>query len=257
MVEALQRGRQAKQADAPASPEPVASEQPAEAAENVEAEATSAPEDGDAPEKAQKKGKKDPDFIPIAAFKERIGRLNERYRSLQEQTQAKDLELSKQREAFTLLSHEYQRVREALEGGQSFDEKDEQIRQYELEKQVRGVSDKLMAEHQEALAKAAEQARIADAKEALIEEISEAIQTFPLIDRRELISAMKQNPGASAEDVARVLHERKVELAKQYLVQPKPAAPRTAVPQSQSIQPRYENSAAGMVQRLRAMRQST
>lgn len=237
-------------------PEPAAPEQPAGDAENVAAEATSEPEDGEAPEKASKKGKKDPDFIPIAAFKERIGRLNERYRSLAEQTQAKDLELSKQREAFSLLSQEYQRIREALEGGQSFDEKDEQIRQYELEKQVRSVSEKLMAEHQEALSKAAEQARIADAKEALIEEIADATQSFPLVDRRELIAAMKQTPGASADEVARALHDRKIEVARQYLVQPKPAAPRTAAPQSQSIQPRYENSAAGMLERLRAMRQT-
>jgi hypothetical protein len=218
----------------------------------VEAEPTATSE----PETPKEATTKEPESVPMAAFKERLARASEQVRGYRDQVNQRDLELAKAREAFTLLTAEYQRLREQAGSGAQIDERDEQIRSYEIEKQVREVTERLTQEHQQRIAQAMHEARVSEIREQLSSEIDSATAQFPLVDRRELIAALRESPSADALALAKSIHERKVDIAKSYLVSPKPPVPSTASPSTVGSVQRFPNDRDGMAAFLRSRREA-
>jgi hypothetical protein len=168
--------------------------------------------------KGEEKTTKEPDTIPLPAFKERIGRLNEKVKGLQTQLAAKDLEAKKATKAAELLQETLNEIRRQHAEGATFDERDDQILQHQLEEKGRQILATLTKEHEETLrrqtAEIAEEQQREHLKQTFASAINGALAAAPLCSRIELIAALKAEAGkknrASAEQLAKVIHEKRL-----------------------------------------------
>lgn len=178
--------------------------------------------------KAKAKGD-EKETVPLHAFKARLGREREKQRALQEQVFAKEKNERRLQAALDLAGEELQRMRSALEQGQPFDAKSEQLRAYEVEKKARELALQLDGEVSQAHADRERQERHESFREQLREEVEGAISAHPMIHRAELVAALKLQANAQrpVADVARELAAVKLEIAKKHLAAQKPISPQT------------------------------
>lgn len=223
--------------------------------------------DGD---KDKDSDKTEPDSVPMAAFKARIGKLNGRIKELSEQVASKDLEVKRRDAAIDLLREEVIRLQKAAEAGTKLDPRDEQIRAYEFEKRVSALQQKLLEEHQTALAEQAEAIRVEELRSHVAAGFRRVLDKYPLVSGPELRAAARKVLGdapkqsaeeivATLEQIAARLDEQKLEKAKGRL-QPseKPPAPKFVKPSNgQAAGYQYPANDKGMAAWLRAYRQRT
>lgn len=210
------------------------------------------PEDGKAGKasddaKKAKEGKADSGAVPLAVFKERLAKVQEkasvRHQELQGQVNAKDLELANSREALKLLAAEFDGYKARVAAGELPDDRDEQLRGYELEKSAREAAQRNTKAHEDRIAGQAraqeeeqEKEQHAENVKSIAKEIDEVLTRYPMIHRRELIAekhALQQATGqiVDTEKLAADLHERKLTIARSKLTAPTPATPQTARPE--------------------------
>ncbi len=191
-----------------------------------------------------KEGKADPGSVPLPVFKERLAKVQakaaEKHQELQSQVNTKDLELANSREAFKLLSEEFDEFKRRAVAGELPDDRDEQLRGHELEKKARDAVARNTKAHEERLAKQTEAASQAEEQEAQAErvksigkELDEVLADFPMLHRRELIAekhALQESTGqlVDTRKLAADLNEKKMALARGKLTSPTPALPQTA-----------------------------
>jgi hypothetical protein len=205
---------------------------------------------------------KEPKTIPLAAFKERLARETRKVEQFREQVAARDLELSRAKEAMGLLSAELERLRGHVREGKPYDERDDALAAAELERRAREVNDRLLKEHEERVRQQQEQLR----NEAEVEQyrityerdISDALTRFPLVDRSLLVQALKVEAGkarpATAVQLAELMQQELLARARKLGFQPPPETPSTPRAPTGGTPHRFENNAKGMQQWLASQR---
>jgi hypothetical protein len=214
-------------------------------------------------EKNKEKTKSEPDTVPLAAFKERVGRLTKQRDDLRTQVQAKDLELKKALAAAHLLQDTLNKVRQQHAEGTKYDERDDQLLINDVTERGRKETEKLQAEHAEALKKQNAEALAEQQREqhrtSYARDIAAALEANDLVGRAELIAALREEAGksrpASAQQLAAVLQEEREAKARQRFGAAERQSPSTARGKPGAPQPRkFANNAKGMLEWTRANR---
>lgn len=233
-----------------------------------------APESGEpaeaaAPE-ADAEAKKEPETIPMDAFKKRLQDEKRKREDLTKQLNDNTLAINKRDQAIELLKGEVRRLAEALQSGNAWDERDEQIRAYEFAEQVRQLQTDLESKHQQALVETEQRFK----RDALREQVkgffSDALEKHgDMVGLEELRAACKKqmgdNPDLPPEEIGRLVGEIAERIANQRMdyvkgkVAPaeKPPAPSLVQPGSQSRTGyEYTPNAEGMRRWLAARKQA-
>ena len=234
-----------------------------------------APESGEpaeaaAPEADEVEAKKEPETIPMDAFKKRLQDEKRKREDLTKQLNDNTLAIDKRDQAIELLKGEVRRLAEALQNGNGWDERDEQIRAYEFAEQVRQLQTELEGKHQQALVESEQRFK----RDALREQVkgffSDALEKHgDMVGLEELRAACKKqmgdNPDLPPEEIGRMVGEIAERIANQRMdyvkgkVTPaeKPAAPALVQPGSQSRTGyEYTPNAEGMRRWLAARKQA-
>lgn len=233
-----------------------------------------APESGepakDAAPEANAEAKKEPETIPMDAFKKRLQDEKRKREDLTKQLNDNTLAIDKRDQAIELLKGEVRRLAEALQNGNGWDERDEQIRAYEFAEQVRQLQTDLESKHQQALVETEQRFK----RDALREQVkgffSDALQKHgDMVGLEELRAACKRqmgdNPDLPPEEIGRMVGEIAERIANQRMdyvkgkVSPaeKPPAPSLVQPGSQSRTGyEYTPNAEGMRRWLAARKQA-
>lgn len=230
---------------------------------------SSEPAEAAAPE-ADAEAKKEPESIPMDAFKKRLQDEKRKREDLTKQLNDNTLAIDKRDQAIELLKGEVRRLAEALQQGSGWDERDEQIRAYEFAEQVRQLQTELEGKHQQSLAEAEQRFR----REALRDQVkgyfSDALEKHgDLVGLEDLRAACKRqmgdNPDMSPEEIGQTIAQIADRLATQRLeyargkvgTQEKPPAPTLVAPGSQSRTGyEYTPNADGMRRWLAARKQA-
>lgn len=249
-----------------------AKRKPPETADQVEASTATAsePVDDAASEAGEVEAKKkDPESIPMEAFKKRLSEEKRKREALGKQVSDYELAMSKRDQAIELLKGEVTRLAEALQQGSGWDERDEQIRAYEFAEQVRGLQSELEAKHQQALADAEARMRVETTREQVRGYFADALDKHgELVSADELRAACKKqmgdNPDMPVEEIGRMvgeiadrIAEQRTEAFRRRSGTDKPAAPAMVRP-APNAKAGYEYSpnADGMRRWLAAKRQA-
>lgn len=179
-----------------------------------------------------------PRTIPEAAFKQRLAESQKRIDTARNEAQAAKLEAMQARAAAQLLQAQLDEIRQQHAEGLPFDPKDDEIRVHKVTEEARKRNAELQREHAANLQKMNDEARASarreQSREALSNEIDGAIGKFPGISRVELIARMtnaaKRKQAASAEQIAKQLHDEFLVNARQVLgvSSEQPVTPTTA-----------------------------
>lgn len=241
----------------------VAQVEEAPAAESGEPAKDAAPE-------AEAEAKKEPDSIPMEAFKKRLQDEKRKREEVSKQFQDSQLAISKRDQAIELLKSEVRRLAEAMQEGKGWDERDEQIRAYEFAEQVRQLQQDLESKHQQALAEAEQRMRLDGMREQVKGFFSDALQKHgDLVGLEELRAACKKqmgpNPDLPPEEIGRIVSDIADRIAQQRLdyakgkVAPaeRPQAPSLVNPGAQSRTGyEYSPNKDGMLRWLQAKKQA-
>jgi hypothetical protein len=204
------------------------------------------------------KGKKEPETIPMKAFKARLGEVTEKVRLRTEERDAANLRASRAEAAVKLLSEEFEALRASIKSGKLPDERDEQLRQHDLERRAREANEQIARGAEEAKSKATEEERRAEVKARVDRGIAAACAKHDLVEpdrlRAELARVWKTNARASIEAIAAKLQEDLFQRVKVRLVPPTPTAPSTVQSTSDGSTVHYPDNAEGMKARLKARR---
>lgn len=234
-----------------------------------------APESGEpakdaAPEANGVEAKKEPETIPMDAFKKRLQDEKRKREDLTKQLNDNTLAIDKRDQAIELLKGEVRRLAEALQNGNGWDERDEQIRAYEFAEQVRQLQTDLESKHQQALVETEQRFK----RDALREQVkgffSDALQKHgDMVGLEELRAACKKqmgdNPDLPPEEIGRMVGEIAERIANQRMdyvkgkvgSAEKPPAPSLVQPGSQSRTGyEYTPNAEGMRRWLAARKQA-
>ena len=254
MLEHLQKKR---------APQEQPQAEPETASESEGVTETAAPE-------ADAKAKKDPESIPMEAFKKRLQDEKRKREQLSQQVNDYELSVSKRDQAIELLKGEVRRLAEALQSGNGWDERDEQIRAYEFAEQVRQLQQDLEAKHQQSLQAAQEQMRLDHMREQVRGFFSDALERHgELVGVEELRAACKKqmgdNPDLPPDEIGRMVNEIAGRLANQRLDAAKRrVAPRDQPPAPAMVKPSpgapagyaYTPNKDGMLRWLQSKKQS-
>lgn len=206
---------------------------------------------------ADKPAEASADTVPMAAFQERIGRLQDQKRELAQQVSAHALEISRRDAALEIIAEENQRLQQALRDGTKFDERDETIRQHEIANKARTRAGELQQRANDAAREATAGERQAEINLSVRDEVASALASHPLIHRAELIAALHLNLGANAADVAAGLQASKLDMARSHFALEKPRAPTTVkAAGGGNSSHQYSNNPKGMAAMLAARRQA-
>lgn len=216
------------------------------------------------------KGKKDPESVPMKAFKERLGRETEKRRAVEGELATAKLQLQKQEAALRLVMEEMERLSAARRDGTALDERDEQIQAMRLSEDARKRSEEIQRAHEQAIVEAEQRAAVSVSAERLGEEMDTALADHDLVDRAELIAALRADAAAarkreeaggdgsvrSVSAVAAELQANRLEKAKRRLVLERPATPSTVRPQgsANSASVRHSNDRQGIQKRIAELR---
>jgi hypothetical protein len=261
MLASLSRRRQGQGAERSAQKSPTrpADDRPAAGAAAQEpAVRPDGSEDGkSAPAESEKQQKKQPESIPYAAFKERLAREAEKQKGLETSLSTAQRELAEYQKGFALLEAELARERGLRQQGVAWDDREAQIRSYELADQARAAREEIEQQVREQAATQAQEQRRAALREQLREEFSEAHAKYPHLHAEEIREAWEANPHASAAAIAEELHRKKLEAIQPFLPKPPPPpppAPATARAGPAGAAPVFTDDDDGMLQWLRAKR---
>jgi hypothetical protein len=214
MLEAVARGRGKSPAarTAQASPARTSGERTSDDADAASASRPE-PEDGKSPVgESEKQQKKQPDAIPFAKFQERLNREREKVTGLETKLSEQGRSIASYERAMDLLKAELQAEREARQAGQPFDEREAQLREYQLADRARAARQELDAQHAAEAKASVEQARMGELRDTLGEQLSTALSQYEgVVHREELLEAWEANPTADADAIAKHLYEQKLE----------------------------------------------
>lgn len=206
----------------------------------------------------------EPKTIPMAAFKERLGRATEKNKQLQTEVAARDLDLQKARHAVQLLQQELEAVTAKHREGAAYDPRDEQLREADMERRAREIASRVQAEHEETLRKQAaayaDEVRHEQLRASYARDIDSALSQYDLVDRSLLIAALRQEASkakpASAQTLAASIHAGILERSRKHLgPSARPDTPATTRSPGGGPPPvSHPNNAAGMLARVREIR---
>lgn len=230
-------------------------------AESAESAPDAAPSEPAPDEKASEDSS-----IPMKAFKERLAREAKKRDELQKQVQERDLAVSRRDTAIELLKAEVNRLSDALQQGNAWDERDEQLRAYEFQDEVRRLQSQLEAEHAERLAEAEQQARFDVRREQVRNFFADTLAEWgDLVSSAELRAACKKqigdDPEMPVEEIGSAIKEIAARIAGQRLeVAQKRTAAKPETPAPKLVKPgngtapsyQYPANAKGMAEWLAA-----
>lgn len=168
-------------------------------------------------------GKEKADVVPRARLNEALSKERKRTEDARGQLAAAQLENRKAMEAVRLLQSSVEELQKRMAEGVAYDPRDLEIMQHKMAEDGRSALEKITQEHAEMLRSQAEQMRQEQQHEQLRQsygkEVDAALSSFPLVSRRDLIAEMKvearKSRPASAEQLAKVLHEKALVIARQ------------------------------------------
>jgi hypothetical protein len=207
-------------------------------------------EDEDEPEEAAKPEKKPvedkkpvdekkPDELPeaakeqIAALEQRGARATKAAQHFQAKLHEAEHHIAQYETAFEVLQQDNERLVALLQEAKLVDERDLQLRKYELDAEVQrrlGEADKVYAQRlEQAKVDAQHQAKVAFYER----EIPKALKAFPLVSEAELCAAIERLPRGAQEDIpalAKMLHDTRLREARRLQTEQRKA--RRALPAS-------------------------
>lgn len=221
------------------------------------------------PDTDKVEAKKEPESIPMEAFKKRLQDEKRKRETLAQQVSDYELSVSKRDQAIELLKGEVRRLADALQSGNGWDERDEQIRAYEFAEQVRQLQADLEAKHQQSLMDAQENMRLDHMREQVKGFFSDALERHgELVGVEELRAACKKqmgdNPDLPPEEIGKMVAEiadrianQRLDAARRRSLPEKPAAPSMVKPSPNSPAGyAYTPNKDGMLRWLQAKKQS-
>lgn len=178
---------------------------------------TANPDAGKGDKKPVEKAK-DSESVPLPVFKERLAKEKGRREKLESEVAAAKTEAEKMRHLFEVAVAENERKDELLRASGKLDERDEELQSLKLTQAVREQLAKKDQEHQaalEALRKQAQDEAEAETREAQVKqltnslaaEVKAACAAFPGASFAEVKDALRRNPQADIQAVARKLHD--------------------------------------------------
>lgn len=200
----------------------------------AEAEADGA--DKPANDEQRQDKKKADDVVPKAAFLERIGKINEKLKSTREELTTATIEREKVTAAARLLHEENQRLREQLREGRAYDPRDEELSDVRLSQRAQEEAAAIEKMRAEKLAELRENFEKEAAREALratlAVQIERAEASYSLASRDAIIEAMKARRDLTANEAAKLIHEREQKRleALGYLPRQQPTTPAAPAP---------------------------
>lgn len=163
------------------------------------------------------------DVIPMAAFKERVGKLQRRIEQAEESASKASLEATRYKTALELINSDNERLRSMLQNGQGYDPTAEELHATKFEMKARDLGSKIEREHQETIEKrradAEKSAQVESIKERLSNEVNNVVAKYPLADSDGVLAALRQahleGKRMTAHEAARMIHDREnIRLAK-------------------------------------------
>lgn len=156
--------------------------------------------------------KKADDVVPLAAFKERIGKLSEKIKATREELTTATIEREKVTAAARLLHEENERLRAQLREGRAYDPRDEELSDVRLSQRAKEEAEnieRMKAERLAELRATFEQEAAREAMRAQLSvQIDRAVGSYALASREAVIEAMKSRRDLSANEAAKLIHER-------------------------------------------------
>ncbi len=153
---------------------------------------------------------KDPESIPMAAFKERLAKEKGRREKLEADVTAAKTNEAKVRAVLDAALTENERLLEALQNGTAFDEKGEELQSLKLQQQVKERLAQVETEHRQALDTLRRETEVKSITDQLRSEVAAACETFPLVSPAEVRAALKANPRADVRQLAQQKHEERM-----------------------------------------------
>lgn len=161
---------------------------------------------------------KDNESVPLPVFKERLAKEKGRREKLETEVTAAKTEAAKMRHLFEVAVAENERITEQLRASGKLDERDEELQSLKLTQAVKEQLAKKDQEHQAALEALRQQAQTeaeTEAREAQVKqltaslaaEVKAACAAFPGASFAEVKDALRKNPQADIQAVARKLHD--------------------------------------------------
>lgn len=163
------------------------------------------------------------DVIPMAAFKERVGKLQRRIEQAEESASKASLDVNRYKAALELVNSDNERLKAMLQNGQGYDPTTEELHATKFEMKARDLGSKIEREHQEAIEKRrseeANASKVESIKERLANEVNVVVEKYPLSDSDSVLAAMRQAHLAgkrlTAHEAAKMIHDREnIRLAK-------------------------------------------
>lgn len=144
-------------------------------------------------------------------IKKRIDKLTARAKQAEEQARKqileKELEASQYKQAFQLLQKKFQDREARLAQLEEVHPTVAENERLKFENEIRTTQEQLNAEYQRKVQEAQKQAKVAAMTEQLLEEVEIAVSKYPTVSEAEIAFAMKRNPKAKIEDLAKQIHE--------------------------------------------------
>lgn len=203
------------------------SEKTADAVDKKKAGDVAAP-DGKAKDAKAPEAKSE-ETIPLTAFKARLGKETEKRKALQDKLDESDLEQKRLRAKFDIAVEELKREREARAKGTALDPKDEQLRDYDIEKRAREAAAKIDREIEDAKRARASNEGQAEFNDQFRADFDRVLSAHPVLSKADLIAELRK-PANVSRQVADVARERAaiiLENAKKHLAKERPASPDT------------------------------
>lgn len=225
------------------------------------AEATEKKPEGDTPDleggrvENKTNEKKEPETVPIGAFKERLREEKGKREKVEADLHAAKGEAAKIRAVLDAALKENERLTEQLASGAQFDEKGEELHALRLQREVETRIAQLEDESKNALLNFQRDSQVSVLAEQIRSEVAAACEAFPLVSPAEVRAALRENPGADVRQLAQAKHEeRAAYVAKQNAAQAAKTAPVTVAKPTGAARFNAPLSAKGMAQAFEAAR---
>lgn len=207
--------------------------------------------------------------VPLAAFQERIGKMQDKVKAAREDAVRLAHEKDRYEAATRLLSARIEALEAQLKSGTTYDPRDDELSALKMSQEAEKLAAELNAAREAKLKEARESFELEIKREAfkakLSAQIDEALQQHRLADRDAVIAAMHSRRDLSAAEAAKIVHEREMKrlealgfAPRQSPQSPPPPTPNGArSPGGSSASGTFENSAKGMMDFLAARRQTS
>ncbi len=153
---------------------------------------------------------KDQESVPLAAFKERLGKEKERREKIETDLHAARGETAKFRHLFEVAVQETERLTEQARTGVAFDERSEELQSLKLQQAVEKQLAAKDIEHQKAFGQLQRDGKINELAAQMRSEVAAACAAFPLVSPAEVRAALRGNPDADIRSLAQAKHEERM-----------------------------------------------